>query len=206
MRVKACGITRLEDARAAVDLGYDAVGFVFYRESKRFIEPEKAAAIVAELPPFISTVALFVDESEKRAKEILLKTRIEVAQFHGRETPDYVNKFPLKVIKAFGVDDHFDFSRLGEYQASAFLLDTFSREMPGGTGKSFDWSLVKRAKSFGPVILAGGLNPGNVGAAVGEADPFAVDVSTGIEAVPGQKSRQKMMAFIKAVRSAMPRV
>lgn len=201
--VKVCGITRIEDARYAAHIGFDAVGFIFYPNSPRYITPEKARAIIAELPPFITAVGVFVDEKEETVREVLSYARLSMLQLHGRESPAYCRSMPLRVIKAFGVDEKFNFRVLAEYENSnvaAFLLDRHSPELVGGTGQAFDWSLAQNAREYGRVILAGGINPFNVESALKEAEPFGIDVNSGVEILPGEKNRVKMRELIEKVR------
>jgi phosphoribosylanthranilate isomerase len=201
--VKICGITRLEDARYAVQVGFNALGFIFYPASPRFITPEKACAIIAELPPFISTVGVFVNEDPEKVKEVCAYCKLSLVQLHGDERPDYCAKMPVRVIKAFGVDPHFNFNALAPYlqgNVAAFLLDRHSPELIGGTGQVFDWKLVKKAKEYGRVILAGGITPFNVESALAEAEPFGIDVNSGVEILPGEKNRVKMKELLEKVR------
>jgi phosphoribosylanthranilate isomerase len=200
---KICGITRIEDARYAVQLGYNALGFIFYPPSPRYLEPEKARDIIAELPPFISTVGVFVNESPEKVRGVCELAKLALVQLHGDENPDYCRSMPVRVLKAFGVDSNFNFNILATYMQSniaAFLLDRHSPELIGGTGQVFDWQLVKRAKEYGRIILAGGITPFNVENALLEAEPFGVDVNSGVEILPGQKNRIKMKELIEKVR------
>ncbi len=201
-RIKICGITNLEDALAAVESGADALGFVF-AESPRRISPENAARIIRSLPPFLTCVGIFVDESVETVRKIARECQLNVLQFHGNESPDYCRKFMIKIIKAFRVGDEHSLKSMHHYQVDAYLLDTYRQGTPGGTGQSFNWDLALRAKEFGPpVILAGGLTPANVVEAIGKVNPYGIDVSTGIEAEPGKKDHRMMKEFIKVVRSS----
>jgi phosphoribosylanthranilate isomerase len=200
---KVCGITKIEDARYAVQLGFNALGFIFYPPSPRYIEPEKARDIVAELPPFIPTVGVFVNENEEKVRGICEFSKLSLVQLHGEESPDYCRNMPVRVIKAFGVDAHFNFNVLAAYinsNVAAFLLDKHSPELIGGTGQVFDWQLAKKAKEYGRIILAGGITPFNVENALSEAEPFGIDVNSGVEILPGQKNRIKMKELIEKVR------
>ena len=200
-RVKICGITNLEDALAAAEFGADALGFVF-AESPRRIDPERAAEIVRSLPPFITSVGLFVNESPDVVGNIVKECRLDALQFHGNESPGYCRQFMIKRIKAFRIGDENGLRVIPHYRVDAYLLDTYVEGVPGGTGKCFDWDLALRAKGFGkPVILAGGLTPHNVAEAVRKVDPYGVDVSTGIEVKPGKKDHKKMKRIIEIVRS-----
>jgi len=200
-RVKICGLTNREDALAAVELGADALGFVF-AESPRRVSPENAAGIIRSLPPFPTCVGLFVDESMEMVRKIVNECRLDVIQFHGNESPDYCRQFMIKIIKVFRIKDENSLKAVPHYQVDAYLLDTYVEGTPGGTGESFSWDLALRAKEFDrPIILAGGLTPDNVAGAIRQVRPYGVDVSTGIEMEPGKKDHEKMKEFIKIVRS-----
>jgi len=200
-RIKICGLTNLGDALSAVELGADALGFVF-AESPRRISPQRAAGIIDSLPPFLTCVGLFVDESPGAVRKIIEECRLDVLQFHGNESPDYCRQFRIKIIKAFGIKNENSLQVIPHYQVDAYLLDTYGEGTPGGTGESFNWDLALRAREFGrPIILAGGLDVDNVAEAIGKVRPYGVDVSTGVEAEPGKKDHKKMKEFIKAVRS-----
>ena len=202
MKVKVCGITRLEDALAVAGYGADAIGFVFYKKSPRYIEPELAAEIVKRLPPFITPVALFVNESEETVRDILHLAGINVVQFHGDETPEYVSLFPQRVIKAIRVKDESTLAPLAGYDVSAFLLDAYSPDAYGGTGKKFDWNVIKEIGSVNRIILAGGLNADNVAYAVKLVRPYGIDASSGLESSLGIKDHKKVKDFISAARAA----
>ena len=205
VRVKICGITNRGDADAAVEYGADALGFIFYAASSRFIELKAAAEIIGALPPFVAKVGVFVDAS---LDEILRTTRacgIGVAQLHGNETPEFCNEVGasgLEVIKAFRVKDEASLAALETYRTQGVLLDSYVPGQLGGTGEVFNWNLALRAKEFGrPIILAGGLTPENVAQAVESVHPYGVDVSSGVEASPGKKDLQKVRAFIDSAKS-----
>jgi phosphoribosylanthranilate isomerase len=191
VKVKICGITSLEDAMAAAAAGADAVGFVF-AESKRKITPERAREIIRKLPPFITPVGVFVDEEEDRVREILRFCNIPIAQFHGEEPPDFCAKF--RSIKAFKITE---IDRVFGYRTSAWLIDS---EIPG-SGKKFNWSLVKELVKEGRVIIAGGLTPNNVSDVVREISPYGVDVSSGVEEAPGVKDHKKMKEFVQNAKT-----
>ena len=157
VKINICGITNIDDAMAAVDLGADALGFNFYKKSPRFIEPEKAAEIIAQLPPFIVPIAVFVNEREDKILETLKTSCIHGVQFHGDETPEFCQRFDNHVIKAFQVKDKESLKHMSHYRVSAYLLDSYREGMRGGTGETFDWHLAVVAKTFGRIILAGGL-------------------------------------------------
>jgi phosphoribosylanthranilate isomerase len=200
-RVKICGITNLEDARAAVEFGADALGFVF-AESPRRINPESAAEIIRSLPPFLTCVGLFVDEAPDLVGKVARECRLNALQFHGEESPEYCQQFTLRKIKAFRIRDENSLKVLSPYQVDAYLLDAWVEGIAGGTGERFNWDLAARAKeSGGTIILAGGLRPDNVAEAIGKVQPYGVDVSTGVESKPGKKDHKKMKEFINMVRS-----
>jgi phosphoribosylanthranilate isomerase len=200
-RVKICGITELEDARLAVELGASAVGFNFYRPSPRYIAPAAAAEIIRQLPPLVVPVGVFADETDaEHVAALAREAHVAAVQLHGPRffaTNCRLRNYP--VIRAVAVQDAFKPEELAALHASAFLLDAFDPQLIGGTGKTIDWSLARDAKQFGPVILAGGLTPENVGQAIREVRPFAVDVASGIESAPGKKDAAKLRAFFAAV-------
>jgi len=199
VRIKICGVTRAEDALAAVRLGADALGFNFWPGSKRHVTPAAARAIIARLPPFVTSVGVFVNQTEGEMRAIAAESGIQVFQLHGDEPPELCARLPLPVVKAIPVDQIRTLSRLLSYEVSAFLLDTPSRGY-GGSGEPFDWSLAEGVSEVAPVILAGGLTPENVAAAVRAVRPYAVDVASGVESSPGVKDMARMSRFIAAVR------
>ena len=202
--VKICGITNIEDALRVVELGADALGFVFYEKSPRKITKEKAKEIIDKIQtvkPRVVKVGLFVDELEERVNEITSYCNFDILQFHGDETPNYCKKFPQKIIKAFKIKDKESLVNIPKYEVDYYLLDAYSEELPGGTGKTFNWDLAKEAKEFGkPIILSGGLNPENIIEALKKVLPFGVDVSSGVELFPGQKDHKKLEEFITKVK------
>ena len=198
IKVKICGITCKEDAEAAVVFGADAIGFVF-ADSERKITPDTVKDIISSLPPFIACVGVFVNENEKEVARIANFCGLSILQFHGDETPSYCNKFP-RVIKAFRIKDREDIEKIREYKASAWLLDTYQDLKPGGTGKTFDWSIGSEVAKEGRVILSGGLTPENVAHAVRVVLPYAVDVSSGVEEYPGKKDPKKIEKFIREAK------
>jgi len=199
VRIKICGLTRAEDALAAVRLGADALGFNFWPGSKRHVDPAVAGGIIARLPPFVTPVGVFVNQSEGEMRAIAAESGIRVFQLHGDEPPELCARLPLPVVKAIPVDQVKTLSKLLSYEVAAFLLDTPSRGY-GGSGEPFDWSLAEGVSEVAPVILAGGLTPENVAAAVRAVRPYAVDVASGVESSPGVKDMAKMSRFISAVR------
>jgi phosphoribosylanthranilate isomerase len=202
IKIKICGITNLEDALAAAAAGSDALGFNFYKKSPRCIEPSKAAEIIDQLPPFIVTVGIFVNEREDKIREILALTGVQAIQFHGDESPEFCQRFGGRVIKAFQVKDKESLNNMAHYRVGAFLLDSYRNGVRGGTGVAFDWHLAVVAKTFGKVILAGGLTPENVTEAVKLVQPYGVDVAGGVEREKGIKDHMKMKKFIIEVRRA----
>jgi len=199
VRVKICGVTRLPDALDAARLGADALGFNFWPRSKRHVNAATARQIIARLPPFVTPVGVFVNQSEGEMRAIAAETGIQVFQLHGDEPPELCSRLPLPVVKAIPVDQVRTLSRLLSYEVQAFLLDTPSRGY-GGTGQPFDWSLAEGVSEVAPVILAGGLTPENVAEAVRAVRPWAVDVASGVESSPGVKDADRMSRFIEAVR------
>jgi phosphoribosylanthranilate isomerase len=201
-KIKICGITNFDDALAATEAGADALGFNFYKKSPRYIEPEKAAEIIAQLPPFVVPVAIFVNEREEKIRDVMFTTGIKVLQFHGDERPEFCERFATRAIKAFQVKDKESLKHMVHYHVSALLLDSYRDGMRGGTGVTFDWHLAVVAKTFGRVILAGGLTPENVAEAVQLVQPYGVDVAGGVEKEKGLKDHAKMKKFISEVRKA----
>lgn len=203
VRSKICGITRVEDALAAVEAGADAIGLVFYAKSPRAVSIEQAKAIVAALPPFVTSVGLFVDMPRETLQALLREVPLGLLQFHGDESPADCEGFARPYIKALRVRADQDVARMmAPYSgACGILLDTFVEGVPGGTGAAFDWSLVPR-EAGKPIILAGGLTPDNVAQAIAQVRPYAVDVSGGVEAAKGIKDAGKVKAFLQAVQCA----
>ena len=201
-RVKICGITNLKDAHLCVDEGVDALGFVFHPRSPRYISPEDARTIVASLGPFVTTVGVFVDEPTATVSEIVTKCSLTAVQLHGDESPEYCEGIDAAVIKAFRVGETFD-APLDEYRPHVigFLLDTYVAGKPGGTGKTFNWNLARAASESGPIILAGGIRPDNAAGAIQTAQPYAVDVSSGVETQPGTKEPGKVRDLLREVRA-----
>ena len=201
VRVKICGITNVRDALAAIAAGADALGFIFYEPSPRNVPAKRVGDIIRELPPFIAKVGVFVNPSEILVRENL-SCGLDTLQFHGDERPAFCRKFaPIKVFKAFRIHDRKSLQALPAYHTDAWLLDSSVPGRHGGTGVEFDWRLAIEAKKLGrPIILAGGLAPENVAAAVRQVCPYAVDVSSGVEAGPGKKDHAKLREFIAAAK------
>jgi phosphoribosylanthranilate isomerase len=203
VHVKICGITNVEDAQAAVEAGAEALGFVFYRPSPRYVTPEQARNIIRTLPPFVTTVGLFVDVPAATINDLTGRCGLDRIQLHGHETPAFCDLIAQPVIKAFRVKGADSLAHLPHYKVSAYLLDAYVEgALPGGTGASFAWDLAAEAKPYGPVILAGGLTPENVAVAVRQIRPYGVDVSTGVERAPGLKDHTKVQAFIAGAKRA----
>lgn len=203
VRSKICGITRVEDALLAAEAGADAIGLVFYAKSPRAVDVRRAREIVAALPPFVTTVGLFVDMPRGELNGILEAVPLDLLQFHGDETPADCAGYHRPYIKALRVRPGEDIAArcAGYPQAAGILLDTFVPGVPGGTGEAFDWSLVPESPGC-PIVLAGGLTPDNVAAAIRQVRPWAVDVSGGVEAGKGIKDAARVRAFLAAVRAA----
>lgn len=202
-RVKICGITRIEDAHLAVDAGVDAIGLVFYEKSPRFVTNTQAKQISQVIPAFVSCVALFKDADEAFIQTVLDEVAIDLIQFHGSETAAFCEQFERPYIKALGMkgpecDSDYLLTNVGKYHtAKALLLDSHAPGMAGGTGETFDWSTIGTMKK--PIVLAGGLTPDNVQQAITIAQPFAVDVSSGVELAPGIKDQEKVASFMDQV-------
>jgi phosphoribosylanthranilate isomerase len=201
IKVKICGITNIKDAQAAVDMGADALGFVFYKKSPRAITPEKAQTIISNIPPFMKTVGVFVNEHPATIEKISTFAGLDIIQLHGSEHPEACC-FPQKMIKAIQVRGLTDLEQLMNYKSiSAFLLDTFSPDTFGGTGQVFNWDIALEAKKIGRIILAGGLNPDNIEEAINKVKPYAVDVSSGVEgSTKGKKDLLKLKLFIEKAK------
>jgi phosphoribosylanthranilate isomerase len=196
-KVKICGITNIEDALLAVQAGADALGFVFFEKSPRFVEPEQAAAIIAGLPPLVQVVGLFVNAPLDLVNATADRCGLDLVQLHGEESPSYCDSVRRRVMKAFRVRGMESLATMADYRVAGYLLDAYSPHSYGGTGERFDWDCAVSAKGYGPIILAGGLDPDNVAAAVAKVAPFAVDVSSGVESSPGHKDPEKVTNFIK---------
>lgn len=200
-RIKVCGITRLADAMGAAAAGVDALGFIFAAKSPRRLAPDQAREIIAKLPPFVDAVGVFVDEDPQVVEQIVLSCGLTVVQLHGRESPAYCAKMPCRVVKSFSLPGAPDFAAYQE-MVSGFLVDTFYDKMAGGSGRTFDWSILEQLRPPGPLVLAGGLGPHNVGEAVRLVHPFAVDVNSGVETAPGIKDIARILQVVAEVRRA----
>ena len=197
IKVKICGMTQLKDALFAVEQGVDAVGFIFYKKSPRAVTMKTVREIITKLPPLVDTVGVFVNESAERVNKIADYCGLDLVQLHGEESPAFCRKIHRRVIKAFRVKDLQSIKQLEKFPVSGFLLDTFSDDLHGGTGKTFDWNLALPAKKMGPVILAGGLTPRNILQAVRQVRPYGVDVCSGVEKSPGIKDLEKVRAVFE---------
>lgn len=204
VRVKICGITRLEDLQNACNAGADALGFVFYAQSPRHLPIEQAAALVAQLPPFVQSVGLFVDAEPAFIEAVLKAVPLDLLQFHGDETPAQCRAFGRPYLKAVRMRPDTDLVKCcaDYHDARALLLDAYVPGVPGGTGERFDWGLIPAGLPK-PVVLSGGLNPDNVALAVQSVRPWAVDVSSGVEAAPGIKDAARLAAFIANARQPL---
>ena len=202
IKVKICGITHYEDAKTAISLGVDALGFIFYPKSPRYIHPLQAREIIKRLPPFVSRVGVFVDDNAAAITTIARQTGIDTVQLHGSETPSICAELPFTLIKAFSVGPDFDVSVLDNYPVNAYLLDTWSDTLKGGSGRTFDWSIAKSAAQYHHnIILAGGLGPTNIAEALETVQPYAVEFNSGVEIKPGIKNPRKMRDAVAVVKS-----
>ena len=202
-RIKICGITRIEDGLDAASAGADAIGFVFYAKSPRYVAPAQARVIADRLPPFVTSVGLFVDATPAEVRDVMRVARLDCLQFHGDESPDYCASFSIPFMKAARVrpgQDLLQYS-IDFRDAQALLLDAYIEGVPGGTGQRFDWRLIPQSLSL-PIVLSGGLDADNVSDAIAQVRPWAVDVSSGVEASKGIKDAKKIEQFIRGVRNA----
>ena len=198
MKIKVCGITNIEDALRAEVLGADALGFIFYKKSKRYMAPDEVKKIIKELTPFTMKVGVFVNETLEQINKISVETGINVVQLYGNEDPDTLSNLSLPAIKVFRVNDSFDFKRLDNFMDFTILLDTHSENDFGGTGKKFNWEIIPndiRSK----IILAGGISIEDLDVIVKKFKPAGIDISSSLEAKPGKKDKKKMEEFFKKV-------
>ena len=200
-RVKICGITRIEDALTAIRLGANAIGFIFWDKSARYIDPKEARKIVMALPPFVTVVGVYVNPSSEWVEETCSIAGLNLLQFHGDELPEFCSQFPLPYIKAVRIRSGIDLLQYAAQYSSSngLLLDSYVEGVPGGTGRTFEWSLIPENLSL-PLIVSGGLHAKNVCEAIREAKPWAVDVSSGVEITKGIKDADKIAAFMTGVR------
>ncbi len=203
-KIKICGITNAEDAHLAVDAGADALGFIFYPQSPRFVEIQVVKSIVNQLPPFVLPIGVFVNEEQSMVQNVMDVCGLALAQLHGEESPAYCESLGHSVLKGIRLRDRSSFLALAEYKGRAgvrgFVLDAFSESEYGGTGKVADWDLAAEAAKAAPILLAGGLSSENVQEAIQKVQPYGVDVSSGVEVSPGLKDPVKVQAFIRAAQ------
>ncbi|HEY3763472.1 MAG TPA: phosphoribosylanthranilate isomerase [Verrucomicrobiae bacterium] len=201
-RIKICGITNTADAKVAVEAGADALGFILYEKSPRYVTIEQAAEISKQLPPFIMRVGVFVNAAPDFVLRAISEIGLTMLQFHGDEPPEFCAQFGLMSMKAFRMKDAGVLSEIAKYQTDAYLLDAYTPGVRGGTGHTFNWDLALEAQKLGkPIFLSGGLTPDNVADAIRKIHPFGVDVSSGVESSPGKKDHAKVKTFIKAVKA-----
>lgn len=202
VKVKICGITSVGDCLAAATAGADMIGLMFYERSPRHVAWDTAAAIAGALPPHVLKVGVFVEPSVETVQRAIAECGVSLLQFHGDEPPEFCTQFGVMSLKAFQIRDTDSLAALPGYRTDAWLLDAFSPDARGGTGEQFNWELALEAKKLGrPIFLAGGLTPENVAEAVRQVQPFAVDVSSGVESAPGKKDPAKVRTFIAAAKS-----
>jgi len=203
VRIKICGITNVEDAKAAIDFGADALGFVFFKGSPRCVTLHQAEAIICKLPAFVTTVGVFVDETQEVIRSSIIDAGIDVIQLHGEERPEAC-QFSRRSIKAIRIKSIDSLEPLKTFKnlVSGFLLDAYTADALGGTGQKFNWDIAVEAKQFGRIILAGGLTPDNVRDAIVHVKPYGVDVSSGVEQEKGKKDHQKMKLFIERAKTS----
>jgi len=208
IRIKICGMTRLADALCAVAAGVDALGFIFYPQSPRNIDPAAARAIIGQLPPFVDAVGVFVNEEAGRVAEIVRACGLGYAQLHGAESPAYCRELaalagPCRLLKAIRVGEQTTAAEVAAYHevVQGYLLDTYQKNVVGGTGRAFDWSVVDRLNLKKPFLLAGGLDAGNIRAALERVQPYGVDANSGLEDAPGRKNHESIRRFIATVRA-----
>jgi phosphoribosylanthranilate isomerase len=204
VKVKICGITNRDDAQAAVAAGADALGFVMYKKSPRWVDPPVAQAIIAELPPFVLPIGVFVNEEAHTVRKLMDECGLALAQLHGDEDASYCQQLGRPVLKALRLKDRGSFLALAEFKGRAgvrgFVVDAFSDQAYGGTGQTVDWTLAAEVARTVPILLAGGLTPSNVAEAIRLVRPYGVDVSSGVEDRPGKKDRVKVKSFVEAAR------
>ncbi|MFH7319096.1 phosphoribosylanthranilate isomerase [Desulfurivibrio sp. D14AmB] len=203
-RIKICGMTELVRVREAVAAGVDALGFIFASASPRRLEPEQARGLISSLPPFVDAVGVFVNEELGVIRDIVQYCGLTMVQLHGEEDPSFCRAMPVRVLKAIRVGEESRAADLAPFRGvvSGFVLDTYSKDQEGGTGRTFDWQLVPQLAPPAPVVLAGGLTPDNVSAAIGQVRPFAVDFNSGLETAPGRKEPTLIQRAVAAVRQA----
>jgi phosphoribosylanthranilate isomerase len=196
MKVKICGITNLKDALLCQSFGADALGFIFYKKSKRYVLPEVVSEITEELSPFIMKVGVFVNESTEVINKLALELKLNCIQLHGDEFPEDIEKINLPVIKSFRISEDFEFSILGKYKNASYLLDSYSNSLYGGSGNKFNWDLIPK-EIQNKVILAGGISHENIADVFKNINPAAVDLSSSLETEPGLKDEKKVKIFFE---------
>ena len=203
VRVKVCGITNLKDALTCVQADCDALGFIFYKKSKRYISPEKARAIIREIPKRVKKIGVFVNSRQEAIKRIAKLCSLDILQFHGNESPEFCRKFKnYKIVKVFRIKNRIDIKDILKYNTFGYLFDAFSSEKYGGTGKKFNWGLLRYIKDIKkPVFLSGGINEKNVRKAINSVHPDWVDASSSLEIKPGRKNSEKVRRFIKEAKT-----
>lgn len=204
IKIKICGITNAQDAQVSVEAGADALGFVFYSKSPRWIEPAVAKRIIAQLPLFVLSVGVFVNQDQETIRHIYDECGLSFAQLHGDETSTFCESLGRPVLRALRLQDRGSLLALAEYKGRmgvrGFVVDAFSSDAYGGTGQTVDWTLAREVAKSAPILLAGGLTPNNVQEAIQQVQPYGVDVSSGVEEAPGKKDPEKIRAFTQAVR------
>lgn len=198
MKVKICGITNIEDALLCESLGTDALGFIFYKGSKRFVEPEEAEKIISKLSPFTVKAGVFVNSSSEEINKTATEVKLNVVQLHGDESPDIISKIKFPVIKSFRINNGFDFSILKKFEKTSYLFDTYTEKEYGGTGKSFNWKIIP-GELKSKIILSGGISISNIEEIYKNIKPSAVDLSSSLEVEPGKKDSKKVEEFFKKV-------
>jgi phosphoribosylanthranilate isomerase len=201
-KVKICGLTNLEDALFAAEAGADALGFVLYSRSPRCVKPDAVQEIIRQLPPYVITVGVFANIGAKEIMDVMRLCGLDLAQLQGDEPPSVCKRLGAKAVKAIRVKDRDSLTAMKDYSVRAFVMDTYTAENFGGTGKKFDWDLAVEAKQYGRIILAGGLNPENVREAIEKVRPYAVDVSSGVEQRIGKKDPEKVRQFIERAKAS----
>lgn len=200
MRIKICGITNIDDAMCAAELGADALGFVFVKSSPRYVASNIVEKIIQKLPPFVVPIGVFANMKHDDILKFIEQTGIGCVQLHGNESPKQLAGFPVPVYKSFHVDKNFNPETLRRYKGAAYLLDTNVDGAIGGSGKTFDWNLATVAKAYGRIILAGGLSPENIVEAVQKVQPYAVDINSGVESAPGKKDKHRLQQLFSNLR------
>ena len=202
IQVKICGLTNLDDTLDAVELGADYLGFNFYPDSKRFIDPIEAKGILQEVPSSIARIGVFVNADSDLVLDVAGDLNLDYLQFHGDESPEYCNVFGRPWMKAHRLKDESDLKQLAAYESSWLMVDAYVEKAFGGTGVVSNWDLARMAKKYGNLFLSGGLKPENIELAINSVWPYAVDVASGVEDTPGQKNRHKMEEFIMKAKAA----